>query len=202
MMGFYPMKFSWEWRAQTEVPGTTAQVHTILEFALGSPVVDDVDRIVTSPDMKVGAYAIAAQPDVPRNITVTQTAGDTEDTNGTIVIVGTDIAGNEITETITPNAGETVAGAKAFKTVTSVTGVGWVIDGTEETNDTITVGVGSLIGLPYLLPADSLVIAGTLNGTREAALPVLTRSSTVLDLNTCDFTSPWAGTAGVVYVMV
>ena len=201
-MGFYPMKFSWEWRAQTEVPGTTAQVHTILEFALGSPVVDDVDRIVTSTDMKVGAYAIAAQPDVPRNITVTQTAGDTEDTNGTIVIVGTDIAGNEITETITPNAGETVAGAKAFKTVTSVTGVGWVIDGTEETNDTITVGVGSLIGLPYLLPADSLVIAGTLNGTREAALPVLTRSSTVLDLNTCDFTSPWAGTAGVVYVMV
>lgn len=201
-MGFYPMKFSWEWRAQTEVPGTTAQVHTILEFALGSPVVDDVDRIVTSTDMKVGAYAIAAQPDVPRNITVTQTAGDTEDTNGTIVVVGTDIAGNAITETLTPKAGATVAGAKAFKTVTSVTGVGWVVDGVEATKDTVTVGVGSLIGLPYLLPADSLVIAGTLAGTREATLPVLTRSSTVLDLNTCDFTSAWAGTAGIVYVMV
>ena len=201
-MGFYPMKFSWEWRAQTEVPGTTAQVHTILEFALGSPVVDDVDRIVTSTDMKVGAYAIAAQPDVPRNITVTQTAGDTEDTNGTIVIVGTDIAGNEITETITPNAGETVAGAKAFKTVTSVTGVGWVIDSAEKTKDTITVGVGSLIGLPYLLPADSLVFAGTLAGTREATLPTITKSTTVLSQNTVDFTSAWAGTAGIVYVMV
>jgi len=198
-MGFYPMKFSWEWRAQTEVPGTTAQVHTILEFALGSPVVDDVDRIVTSTDMKVGAYAIAAQPDVPRNITVTQTAVDAEDTNGTIVIVGTDIAGNAITETLTPNAGETVAGAKAFKTVTSVTGVGWVIGGG---NDTITVGVGSLIGLPYLLPADSLVFAGTLAGTREAALPTITKSTTVLSQNTVDFTSAWAGTAGIVYVMV
>ncbi len=201
-MGFYPMKFSWEWRAQTEVPGTTAQVHTILEFALGSPVVDDVKRIVTSTDMKVGAYAIAAQPDVPRNITVTQTAGDTEDTNGTIVIVGTDIAGNAITETLTPNAGETVAGAKAFKTVTSVTGVGWVIDAVEKTKDTITVGVGSLIGLPYLLPADSLVFAGTLAGTREAALPTITKSTTVLSQNTVDFDTAWAGTAGIVYVMV
>lgn len=198
-MGFYPMKFSWEWKAQTEVPGTTAQVHTILEFALGSPVVDDVDRIVTSTDMKVGAYTLAAQPDVPRNITVTQTKVDAEDTNGTIVIVGTDIAGNAITETLTPNAGVTVAGAKAFKTVTSVTGVGWVIGGG---NDTITVGVGSLIGLPYLLPADSLVIAGTLAGTREATLPTITKSTTVLSQNTVDFTSAWAGTAGIVYVMV
>lgn len=198
-MGFYPMKFAWEWRAQTEVPGTLAQVHAILEFPLGSPVLDDVDRIVTSANMKVGAYTIAAQPDVPRNITVTQTAVDAEDTNGTIVVVGTDIAGNAITETITPNDGVTVAGAKAFKTVTSVTGKDWVIGGG---NDTITVGVGSLIGLPYLIPADYLVIAGTLAGTREATLPVLTRSSTVLDLNTCDFTSAWAGTAGIVYVMV
>lgn len=198
-MGFYPMKFAWEWRAQTEVPGTLAQVHSILEFSLGSPVVDDVDRIVTSANMKVGAYTIAAQPDVPRNITVTQTAVDAEDTNGTVVIVGTDIAGNVITETLTPNAGATVAGAKAFKTITSVTGAGWVIGGG---NDTITVGVGSLIGLPYLLPADSLVIAGTLGGTREATLPVLTRSSTVLDLNTCDFNSAWNSSAGVVFVMV
>jgi len=149
--------------------------------------------------MKVGAYTIAAQPDVPRNITVTQTAVDAEDTNGTIVIVGTDIAGNVITETLTPNAGVTVAGAKAFKTVTSVTGVGWVIGGG---NDTITVGVGSLIGLPYLLPADSLVFAATLGGTREATLPALTRSSTVLDLNTCDFDSAWNSSAGVVFVMV
>lgn len=201
-MGFYPMKLAWQWLAQTEVAGTTAQVHTILEFALGSPVVADVDRIVTSVDMKVGAYTIAAQPDVPRNITVTQTAGATEDTNGTIVIVGTDINGTAITETLTPNAGATVAGAKAFKTVTSVTGVGWVIDGVESTKDTVTVGVGDLIGLPYYLPADSLVFAGTLGGTREATLPTITRSSTVLDLNTVDFDSAWAGTAGVVFIMV
>lgn len=198
-MGFYPMKLAWEMKVQSDVPGVSPQLHAVVEFPLGSPVLDDVDLIVTSVNMKAGAYTIAAQPDVPRNITVTQTAVDAEDTNGTIVIVGTDIAGNVITETITPNAGVTVAGAKAFKTVTSVTGVGWIIGGG---NDTITVGVGSLIGLPMTLTADALVFAGVLNGTREATLPVLTKSSTVLDLNTVDFTSAWAGTAATVYVMV
>lgn len=198
-MGFYPLKLAWEWLIQTDVSGTTAQFHTIAEFALGSPVVDDVDRIVTSANMKVGAYTIAAQPDVPRNITVTQTAVDAEDTNGTVVIVGTDIAGNVITETITPNAGATVAGAKAFKTVTSVTGAGWVIGGG---NDTITVGVGGLIGLPMCLTADALVFAGTLNGTREANLPVITKSTSVLAQNTCDFNSAWNGSAAVAFIMI
>lgn len=198
-MGFYPMNLKWEWRIQTEVPGTFSQFHAVVEFPLGSPVVDDVDRIVTSANMKVGAYAIAAQPDVPRNITVTQTAVGAEDTNGTVVIVGTDIAGNAITETLIPNAGATVAGAKAFKTVTSVTGAGWAIG---EGNDTITVGVGSLIGLPMQLTADALVFAGVLNGTREATLPVLTKSASVLDLNTVDFTTAWGGTPATVYVMI
>lgn len=198
-MGFYPMNLQWEWRIQSDVAGVFPQFHAIAEIALGSPVVDDVDRIVTSANMKVGAYTIAAQPDVARNITVTQTAVDAEDTNGTIVVVGTDIAGNAITETITPNAGATVAGAKAFKTVTSVTGAGWIIGGG---NDTITVGVGSLIGLPMSLTADALVFAGTLNGTREATLPVITKSTSVLSQNTVDFTTAWGGTPGVLFVMI
>ena len=131
---------------------------------LGTPVVADVDRIVTSANMKVGAYTVAAQPDIPRNVTVTVTAGDTADTMGTVVVVGTDINGNALTETITPVAGSTVAGTKAFKTVTSVTGAGWVIDGSEGTNDTITVGVGNLLGLPILIAAAAncrLGIVGT-----------------------------------------
>jgi hypothetical protein len=198
-MGFYPMNLQWEWKIQSDVAGVNPQFHAIVEFALGSPVVDDVDLIVTSANMKVGAYTVAAQPDVPRNITVTQTAVDAEDTNGTIVVVGTDIAGNAISETITPNSGVTVAGAKAFKTVTSVTGAGWEIGGG---NDTVTVGVGSLIGLPLALTADALVFAGTLNGTREATLPVITKSTSVLSQNTVDFTSAWDGNAGVLFVMI
>lgn len=120
---------------------------------LGTPILADVDRIVTSANMKVGAYTVAAQPDVPRNITVTVTAGDTADTMGTVVVVGTNYFNEAITETITPVAGSTVAGTKAFKTIVSVTGTGWVIDGSEGTNDTITVGVGAVLGLPIEIAA-------------------------------------------------
>lgn len=198
-MGFYPMNLAWEWHIQSDVAGVTPQFHAIVEFDLGSPVVDDVDRIVTSVNMKVGAYTVAAQPDVPRNITVTETAVGAEDTNGTIVIVGTDIADNVISETITPNAGVTVAGAKCFKTVTSVTGAGWVIG---DAADTVTVGVGSLIALPLALTSDALVFAGIFNGTREATTPTITTSSSVLSQNACDFTTAWNGSAARVFVMI
>ena len=128
---------------------------------LGAPVVADADRIVTSANMKVGSYTIAAQPDVPRNITLTHTAVGAADTLGTVTITGTDIAGQVITEVLTPSSGAAVTGAKAFKTITSVVGAGWVIG---ERNDTIVVGVGDKIGLPFLMDAAAdapLSILGT-----------------------------------------
>ncbi len=124
-------------------------------YSLGTPILADVDRIVTSANMKVGEYTIAAQPDVPRNITVTVTAGDTADTMGTVTVTGTNRDDDVISEVITPEAGATVAGTKAFKTVTKVEGADWVIDGSEGTNDTITVGVGDELGLPVALSATS-----------------------------------------------
>jgi hypothetical protein len=108
----------------------------------------DPDRIVKETDMVVGAYTVAAQPDVPRNITVTVTAGDTSDTLGTIVVMGTDVSGAVLTETITPIANATVDGASCFKKITSVVGVGWAVDTVEGTNDTIMVGVGDIKAVP------------------------------------------------------
>ncbi len=166
---------------------------------LGTPVVADVDRIVTSANMKVGAYTIAAQPDVPRNITVTVTAGDTADTMGTVVVVGTNAFNKAITETLTPVAGSTVAGAKAFKTVTSVTGVGWAIDGSEGTNDTITVGVGAVLGLPIKIAAAAncrLGIVGT-------ALVVPTTTGGTIENSTVDLSSgTYNGTKAVFAIAV
>lgn len=193
-MGFFPVKFNWARKASTDVHAVYNTLYNIVETDLGSPVVDDIDRIVVSANMKVGAYTIAAQPDVPRNITVTHTAVGAADTLGTIVVVGTDRDGVALTETITPLSGTIASGAKAFKTITSVTGVGWVIG---EGNDTIKVGVGGLIGLPDKLSVNR-VLFGTFNGTREGTLPVFTISSTVLALNTVDFTSAWNGSASSV----
>lgn len=99
------------------------------------------NRFVASANMKVGAYTIANASPVWSGgclVTVTHTtvAAGT-DTLGTIVIVGTDLTGSVITETITPLADTVATSTKIFRTVTNATGAGWVIAGG---NDTIVIG--------------------------------------------------------------
>jgi hypothetical protein len=110
----------------------------------------DVDKCVTSVDMKVGDYTIAAQPTVPCRITATVTATDAADTMGTIVIVGDLPDGTEIEETITPAAGKTVSTVNEFKKLTTVTGVGWVTSGGA---DKITIGMGAVVPESYFVNA-------------------------------------------------
>lgn len=120
----------------------------------------DVDKIVTSTNMKVGAYTVAAQPSAPSLITVTATASGTADTPGTITVVGTDVYDRILTEVIIPVAGSTVSGTRYFKTVTSVTGAGWVIDAGSG-NDTITVGVPMSAGIEAEgLPVTLQIVSG------------------------------------------
>lgn len=135
---------------------------SVTKISLGAVANDVTNATVTSTNMKVGTYTIAAQPDVPRNVTVSHTAVSTVDTLGTIVIVGTDYAGDALTETLTPSNGTIVAGTKAFRSITSITGVGWVI---QAGNDTVVLGRGSLIGLPLALPSATGTILGSLGTT-------------------------------------
>ena len=200
-MGFYPFNTNRARRAQTDVHGVTTLMGAGVMYTPGSPVLDDADWYVASVDMKVGAYTLAkTAPDVgARNVTVTQTATNTEDTNGTIVVVGKDLAGNTITETLTPNAGETVAGTKAFAEITSITGAGWAVDAAEGKADKITVGFGALIGLPDKLSDTAQVLAASLNNVKEANAPTVTVSATVLSQNTVDLSSALNGKPVKVY---
>jgi hypothetical protein len=123
----------------------------VLSFV--DPALADDDRFVTSTNMKVGAYTVANAASVDllaRNVTVSVTVATGADTMGTIVVTGTDLEGATITETIVPVGDATVAGLKAFRTVTSIVGAGWVISGG---NDTIEIGTGGIIGLPVKLAA-------------------------------------------------
>jgi hypothetical protein len=201
-MSLYPFNTNWgPRRAQSDVPGTLTTLGAVVMYSPGSPALDDADWYVASVDMKVGAYTLAhTAPDVgARNVTVTQTAVDAEDTNGTIVVVGKDLAGNTITETLTPNAGETVAGTKAFAEITSITGAGWVTGGGA---DKITVGFGALIGLPDKLTDTAQVLAASLNNAKEANAPTVTVSPTALELNTVDLSSALNGKPVKVYYIV
>lgn len=112
---------------------------SVTKISLGAVANDVTNATVASANMKVGTYTIAAQPDVPRNITVSHTAVSTVDTLGTIV-----------------------AGTKAFRSITSITGVGWVI---AAGNDTVVLGRGSLIGLPLALPSATGTMLGHLGTT-------------------------------------
>jgi len=203
-MSFYPYNTNVARRAQSDVPGTVTVLGAGVCYTPGSPVVDDVDWFVASVDMKVGAYTLAhTAPDVgARNVTVTQTATGTEDTNGTIVVVGKDLAGNVITETLTPNAGATVAGGKCFATITSITGAGWVIDGVEGTKDKIRVGFGPKIGLPDKLTDTAQVVATSLNNVKEATAAAVTVSATALESNGVDLDSALNGTPVKIYYWV
>lgn len=153
--------------------------HTSRLYNLGAPIVADDDRIIVSADMKIGDYEIAAQPDVPRNVTVTVTTTGTTDTLGTITVTGTNYADEVISEEITLEAGSTVAGIKAFKKITSITGAGWVIDEVEGTADKITVGVGNKIGLPLALDKDSEIILGILGTAITAHNPTVSDPKTI-----------------------
>jgi len=125
----------------------------------------------------------------------------TEDTNGTIVVVGKDLAGNTITETLTPDAGKTVAGAKAFAEITSITGAGWVIDGSEGTADKITVGFGAIIGLPDKLTDAAQILTASLNNVMDA-ISARSASASALESNTVTLTSALNGTPVKIYYLV
>ena len=172
-------------------------------FRALSPVVGDVDRVVTTTDMIVGAYTVAnasAAGGVALNVTVTVTQVIEDDTEGTLDIVGTDIDDQVITEELTPVANSTVQGTQAFKTVDHVTGVGWVISGADS-EDQITFGYGELIGLPDYMTHDTVLFA-IFNNVKEGTAPTVTSSTATLALNTVDLNSALDGSVVVIYYLV
>ena len=200
-MSLYPFNTNWGPRqAQTDAPGVRTQLGAVVVYSPGSLAAADADAYVTSTNMKNGAYTLVqnAPPVGARNVTVTHTAVGAADTLGMITVAGRDLAGNTISEDITPSAGATAQGVKAFASITSITGSGWTIN---EGNDTITVGYGDVIGLPDVLTDTAQVLAASLNNVRESTHPTVT-VGTALSANTVDLNSALNGTAVKIYYML
>ena len=169
-------------------------------YDAGAPPLADVDRIVTVTDMIVGAYVIANASPVgggAMNVTFTMADADGSDTVGTVLVTGTDLDDQVLTETIIPTQNGITQGTRAFKTVVSAVGAGWVTNGGA---DQVTMGFGDLIGLPDLL-VNNTVLFAVFNAVREVAAAV-TFSTTVLALNTVDLTSATNGSAVSIYYLV
>ncbi len=147
------------------------------------------NRYVTSTNMKVGTYTLANTTPAWQGaalVTVTHTTVVNTDTLGTIAVVGVDLAGDTRTDTITPVADNTATGTIPFRTITSITGAGWVINGT---NDTLVCGVAAGC-IPCGAPGT--LFAVVLNNSVAASIAVADSSRTIA-------TIPASAAAGTLY---
>ena len=105
--------------------------------------------------------------DVPRTVSITAT---TNVSSNTFTVTGTDAYGQTMSEKITgPNA-TTVNGAKAFKTVTSVTATGVVT--------AISAGTSAILGLPVRVGDKGKVLELVVDGISETSLTTVVGLST------------------------
>jgi hypothetical protein len=207
MGSLFPFNTNWLRKAQTDVgPAIKSDLLSPVCFSPGSPAVSDDDRFVVSVDMKVGAYTLAqtTMPEaaIARKLLITVTADTGNDTMGTLAIVGTDIAGNAISETIAPVAAGSVETLNAFKTLVSITGAGWVIGGGAGTEDAIKIGTSESLGLPDKLSDTAQVLFASLAAVKEATAPAVVVHATTLAKNTVNLNSALNASAVKIYYLV
>jgi len=153
--------------------GTTTAVH--------AAVTDNGDDQVVTTGI--------TNPDVARNITATAGGTTANITAVQVIVAGTDVFGNVVTETLpafTAATAGTVTGSKAFATVTSIT------IPANGTGVTTAIGVGSKLGLPARLNTDT-VLNAYLNGVRESTRPTVAFDATNASGNTVTLNSALNG---------
>jgi len=183
----------------------TFVVHKVISKAY--PVV----QVWTAPDAPSATAVLAAtllttavqsittnitNPDFPRLLSVT---GGDGNVTGDVVFVGTNIRGEAITDTIASNGAATVAGVKAFKSVTSISLPVYAVADTE----TISVGITDKLGLQSI-PVSTTVISEDSANAADTGGAILTRDADeiekcVVDPTTeCDASNELA----IVYISV
>jgi len=149
--------------AQAAAPGA-ATVHAAITMQ------DGVAQTITTG---------ITQPSAPRGLSVT---GGHADCAGVVTIYGTDINDDPISESITQSGVSTVAGVKAFKSITSI-----AIPARSSANTpTVTIGTTDVMGLPLILPAAACVFATYHNGTLEGTAATVTVDADEISKNTAD----------------
>jgi hypothetical protein len=183
----------------TDVPKVSVDEAFLAHFQVSAAnaVAASIAGVLAATALKSAIQSITtgiANPAVPRNVTVT---GNAAGITGNVTIHGTNFAGNTITEVIALNGTPTVAGAKAFKTITE-------IDLPIKTNgdtDSVRIGFGSCLGLPYLL-SHNTVLAAFLGNVKEGTAPTVTTSTTNIENNTIAINSALNSSVVDIYLMV
>jgi len=144
---------------------------------LGAPLTADADGVCASQAINTtgtinGALASGgvATFDVPRNVVAAWT------TTATLTVTGTDIDGNVLVET--SGSGTSMAGKKAFKTITAVESSTGITGA--------TVGTGDVLGLPVFLENTGHVLGEMEDGAAATAGTLVAGVSTAATATTGD----------------
>lgn len=155
-----------------------SKYHKVTDIcSLGAPILAATNRYVASVNLTNIAFTIAAQPDQPRNVTVTVTDTTPSINAGTITVVGFDVANQPITEVFTfpgtPAASRTFTGVMMFAQITSITAANVAVLGGSG-DETIVAGCGTVIALPNPIMTAAAINHVWLGGTKITSPVVAT----------------------------
>jgi hypothetical protein len=164
----------------TDVYGTTADEGKLAVITLSAlqAVAADTDGLLDGTALPAAAanYTTFAHA-MPYARNITAVCSDTQ--TGDMVVTGTNLNGEVITETITLTSATPALGAKAFKTVTNINLP------IKAGSETIDVGWGDILGLPYMLSAKPILWAAD-DGVIETTVPTVVVDADELEKNTID----------------
>ena len=128
-------------------------------------------------------------PETPRNIRIKASESGTDSVVGDVVIHGTNINNDAISETLTLDDENDVVGDKAFKTVTSIE----LPAETNEGEDKVVVGTDNKLGIPYKLNLNT-VLKAYRDDTLETTAPNVATNKDNIEENTILLDSALNGT--------
>jgi hypothetical protein len=162
----------------------------ILEHqTITTPIVATTNRVLSTNAGPTSADALVitsftAQPDVPRNLTITPTGTTTDVESCVITVTGTNFSGATITEdfTFAANANTAQTGNKAFKTVSSVSFPADCESGGFAA--TWIIGVGTKLGLNHCVDKAGYLAFSVFDGAYETTRGTMAVHATAIESNT------------------
>jgi hypothetical protein len=171
---------------QTQSPGVNCIWLQAADYQI-SPVAVSNTYVLAATALTASTQTILTgitNPDVPRNVTY---KGALSTSTGNVTVTGTDFAGNAITETVSLSGTTVVAGSKAFTTITEID-----LPVSSGSGDTVSIGIGTKLGLPFTLSKNTVRTAYN-NNVIEATAPTVTVDANNISNNTVTLGSTLAG---------
>jgi hypothetical protein len=184
----YPYKYDFGQEIQSDVDSINPDRGFIAHVGFDTPATKDIAGVLASTALTAETQTITeniTDPDVPRNLRI---KGNDTGISGDVVVNGTNINDDSISETITLNGDSEVEGDKAFKTVTSIE-----LPVENSGGDEVQVGTGNKLGLPYKLSLNT-VLKAYRDGSLEGTDPTVATDTSNIENNTVLLDSALNGT--------